>query len=482
MDSFDKKIKQLLQNDQEHIPPMLDWEEMESGIMDRMPKKKNRKYLWLLLLSFPIAALVLAKFITKAQDNVIVISDKTTLISDQSLPNAPLNEEPNTLVSEEFENDLSSGDSFINSKNVTSDNSKLSSSSPSNTDESLFSTQNNKSSKIESSSKEAKQLITTTRNPQLTIKTNRNISKNELSPIPNVTYEENTGSSSKMTISDPYENNKIIQNTLISTSFISALDSRPLKVADINLPFYLELINTQSENGLLDSKNKLTSKISIEGGYTSWAFNTSNKSKFNIEPYESPLASWNTGLHYSIQKNDKWMFETGVNFSQLASKFEHVFVASYEAPTDSVPVTNSLTGAIRFEDGTKLVTDTRFIRHYNYMNIVEIPLEITRIIPLNQTWSLNLSAGAQIGLVNLIYGKSIDVELEYIEYPETKNHKFLGFCSLLSAASLNYTWNKSTSVYAKSSFVYGINNWMNSNVDIRQPYRLNLNLGVRKNF
>jgi len=49
MELFDKKIKEVLSNDsQEQIPNFLNWEEMETGIMDKMEDKKDRGIFFLI--------------------------------------------------------------------------------------------------------------------------------------------------------------------------------------------------------------------------------------------------------------------------------------------------------------------------------------------------------------------------------------------------------------------------------------------------
>lgn len=515
--AYYNRLSDKIRNE-EPLPAGLAWEDMESGIMDKMNGKKEKRRRWFLWL-IPLIALVgtvigflnlktdaiKTNTLPKSESNIIA-NNQSTMSGDLSI-SAPItpDEGTGTIIQNTTETSLSTAEisnkkksnhtnSILNTskeeaiqKTIPNKNKTISAQSLNRTKEGI----NNAKEKI----KDNKLLTTiygsdTKSTPKADMLDNTTKDVNMIVPnnVTTFTHNDDNGTSIKSTNANEEINTF---NTISTTDQIEWLPGISLlnvsSTAERNQKIKLHPATYPVINPLRPSYFGNVD-LYVYGGYSYWNLNEITNQGLSIEivynESEKSLASLNVGVRADITINKNLYSTFGVDFVSLYSVYDYSAIKSVEVTQQNVitKVRYDLISANTtnvYGDTTIIASQTHTARKRNNILNASIPI----IIGLQKNigkWTLKGGIGGSLSLFTRAQGKN-QYEGNYV----TVDHKglfknTLGF-GLTGDISAQYHLTNRFFIGAKISFTHFAStfNIPNKSIDIPAIYGVNITSGMK---
>ena len=401
---FNKKLRQ----EGGKIPEGLDWASMESGIKEKMEKRKKRR--------FPYFYFLIG-FILLTQVGVIGY-----LLLDNKNNEATVIEE--NIPALEKETPLVETKSSIPSKENNTYNNTISKTKSDNNH--IFSTQKITNTRIlENNMGSTNQSFEFLISKNQMVDKQLNLSNSNINqPTEKIVNQE----IKKLESTD--ENQIIISNEILMEK----------KEKEVQLP------NIESKVGLLSelppSYNFIFSKVkqsnyknefSISGGttYNTWNPNSSVDA-ITRHDTEKSLISYQVNLDYKYFFPKNYFIKTGVSYHKNEYLFDYTTLSSRDTIIENVHLRNQIdtiqnTSTQIFGDTTVVASVTRQVKNYNTISSINVPLYIGKRFSLNRLF-FELEGGLLLNFSTTAEGKTIDSNFEIISITENPVYKKnLGF-------------------------------------------------------
>lgn len=493
MDSKYDKIRQVLSEQNNSIPPELEWSEMEKGIHEKMDVKRaalsssganNKRRWWMILVPFLVISVPLIWYFSSGSQTKLTEINKDTDHAESYI---------NSKFDQPQENEIVAGNSITKETS----NSNVSTSESASTDD-------GKDFYLNQGAVKNLGMVTV---PEFNAKSKSGNTKNSLL----LTTETLNGGSSFSAVSDEVIQSK---NQTVSalepdediTTINKQLNNYGWQNNRNTLDFiFLERKNTQivPTSSLFPDRLKVTMidkdehcfcrshinahRITILGGISTWnpAYGLSKPER---EVYERSLVSFNSQVNYVRSYNNGLILMIGFQYNRLESVFD------WQKELDNYTVTlkdtivfiqnNLLTGQqiIKQSDIEVPVQATRIVKHYNSTSIYSIPFAVGKSWRCRK-WQIDLLAGGSVSIKTNNIGKTVFNE-EIIEYDASET-EFL---------NNNFKWNAMVSsrltyypvsrfgITASLSYHKSLMNWSLEDGIHMYPEWMNVGLGISYDF
>jgi len=162
-------------------------------------------------------------------------------------------------------------------------------------------------------------------------------------------------------------------------------------------------------------------RLALSGGLSVWSMGY-GANKPERHPYERTLPSYHAQLNYTHTFKRNYIVLIGLQFQQLESRFD------WSIPLDDYKVTltdtilqiqtNALTGqqSIIRGDVELDATATRIIRHYNRTQLVQIPVALGKTWTIRRRWQADLLIGGALTVYSNNRGRTLyQGEIQYYD-------------------------------------------------------------------
>ena len=478
MDSFDKKISDLYNDDQSNdLPEGFGWDAMHEGIYEKMeePKRKKR-FFWVWFTVGSSMVLLFSVFFfskkieTKEAASIINIAEttenKNPIHSDKTTIKKPLAFTENTQ--EDLSNILKPNTSSIRQ-----------------TSEKTVSNFNLEKNKIEEAldAFSSKKLEFT--NTNATLETTKSggrtttLLKTE-SKIKEMDQSTNLDESIPVTKTLAYIpiNTFLIPNKLRLTPPIFFVPKEPKQSIDIE---------EEEKEDAIENKEKIKtfSSIHLFGG----ALFTSGDYDQNQErnTYSKWLPGYYTGIEFTVLEYKKWKLNLGYehkfavqlfDFQNVVDTISNVMIEDVLTQTS----TQSLSGVIEhhFEDITTEGVRTRSLVHYNTFRSHAFKLAVLRDFNLSKNLYLTARLGTTYNFLNRAKGRTINQDFEILDYDFENAIYRKNNWGVNGGFSLSYQIGKiriNGNIWMEKSLNYSI-----EPIDEIRPVFYKIGLGISKKF
>jgi cytoskeletal protein RodZ len=528
MESNDNKIKNLMNENQQQLPPELNWEEMREGIFEKihsievenlsLKKEKDSKrrilFFMLFVLGAGLGLFSILSAINKekiVKESVVNQTPLSNLSSDMSIQSSPmsrdnvaeygseskeniksntkseinesgtmqLRSEDNYLVYESVDATNNSGG--INEKTVTRKNvsNKSVETNPMSGYSQSFDLVNQKTDKNYSDhrmSSPAKSEAKTSgefQNTDVTIGVTNSQYYGEA--ISDQTFPESGIKPSSTQTEATTTNNKIFIENLFTPSLFVVSQS-----AANNLGVSISREHPKSN---VDSSNKLADQFILEGGISFWKRGYGSTIPENGK-YEKTLPSFQIQGNYVRYLKKSYFIMAGLQYQQLQSRFEYnQILQNYNITLKDTIIhvlNNSFTGSqntIRGDVELTVPAERRVI-HYNTSHLVKSTIALGRSWRFN-AWQADLYLGGGINALVHNQGRALH-QGDIIDYYGTSNPVFQNKWAFdaIVGTRLQYFVEQNLGITFGLQYQKSLVNWSLVNAENSFPSIIGLHLGL----
>lgn len=499
MDSKHDKNKQLRPQEDRHLPPELQWENMEAGILQKMeklqvaapaaPVKRQRKWGLIGLLLF-LGGLISAIILFDSKPAAVSTADalSQSSASAEAINDSDLNEvrntvhRPVTMGKQASEKELTHTQAGViqhyeiqlgtdSRKQYYSDELTVEKGDPGSTLENL--TQSSRTA-----TPVQQFLFTDKPLPQGRIERDGETRQITTGGTRNDAFvsegERKTDAIAHIVWSAP---SNLVVNSLPADDAIDSVTSQEgTEAANSSVP---ELVVIES----LPTRIDFSSQIWLMGG-ASWWNPGYGSTKPERAALEQAVLSYQGQFSYVKPLNSGMTLLAGVQYQQLESRLNwNTQIEDYEIVLEDTIVqvqTNVITGE-RTEirgDVSLIVPAERRVQHYNSLSLLQIPVSIGKSWGAKR-WQSHLMVG---GVANISFSKTGRTlyQNELVDYNDSSTGIWsnkLGFSATLSAG-LSYRITDDLGIVTMLQYQRSLSNWSTEENTTMQPHILNWSFGA----
>jgi hypothetical protein len=479
MESFNKKIQDKFEEHSNDIPSEFSWDNLGEGILEGVDKKKNSKkrYFLLFLLAFGIIGITATTFyfVGRNTNKPIVAQELNTENENNFVKNIEntLENKINKPIITELKPEKSINSSAA-SKSIKENNTY------SKTQEEIIPTnsltikrmitrddgndrlknENSVFSPVKVKQQEVEELMPNSNEKIIAPSTSFAVNENSISPTNfGLEPKKETGLLAIYPFDFNYQTN--------------------MPLPELNLPSSIIVLAVEDET--TQPIKKVKHSIGITTGLIGWNYTSE---VFDLESYETTLASWNAGLNYGYHINNRWSISTGLTYGSYRSRLRNVFTTvTQHYNEDAVQnVINRVTGESHQVVGAnETVTTQTLIVHHNTLNTLSVPVSLSYLHPVSDRLSIGLTGGVQWNTLLSRNGRGINTALQLLEYsdlPALQSNFFSGTLAINGS----YRLMKQTHIEMRLGGNQALNSFEFSSGDNRSISGINLNVGVRRYF
>jgi hypothetical protein len=458
VDTNFNKIKKLISENNPPLPPELDWEQMEVGILDKMDKlQPSRKFSRTnqILIGIAITILLIPFFCTEG--NKIFMADDPKIVQEKS-------PEVNSVLKEE----VPSASRLTQSVKAVNINTRNNDIRPSGA------TEKSGSNEKVNTTNQLPSVILGQDNKTKTRSFNSNIS-DLISQSDNI-LSKKINASRQPKKGEPNLSSKLFEDLLKLPLRQVFLQKKIEKPKPAQLPKHL-----------LEDDQKTTTKQSgrfaLLGGISIWNMSYGN-SKPDRDTYEKSLISYHAQFNYFLPLKKNFSLMVGLGYQQLESQFEWSNTINDYKITLSDTIlqvqTNALTGNLSETRGDIVLTTTatQKIHHFNRIQLYQIPIGIAKTW-VSKNWQTDILAGGSVNILSKNKGRTLyQNEIQDFNGSTTNflsnQWKFNAFVGLRSTYKINERLGIMTGVHFQKS----LSNWSTKDGIKIRPNIWSLELGL----
>ncbi|MGK0391278.1 MAG: hypothetical protein ACI94Y_004040 [Maribacter sp.] len=499
MDSNHDKLRELMSESNQPLPPELDWSQMQDGILAKMdeiesskstPKHHRNKLVGVVIL---LATLILC-IPMHCNDSISndTINDSAISIHP-TVDNMPEMEKKDGNFGQ-VKSEFPIGNSLIKSKGIINDDNKkdvileASGISNTNTFNQVYQYLNTHSNKVQSydfNNKPKKEISSFEEKPSINIP----VTANDI-------FEEKPGS---WKATSPVHH--VLDNEIISTSSQVNNIYKPVEILSkeefyMNAELAVISLDTMPPGFILDTifppvligEVKRRNRLSLLAGVSAWNMGYGN-TETERKDYERTTISYHAGINYIHPLKKNYTLMIGFHYQQLESRFD--WSASLDdhtiTLTDTIVQiqTNTLTGQqVEIRGDIELtVPATRMLRHHNKIQLYQIPFAVGKTWTLANKWQTDILIGGVLGMISENKGRTL-YQNDILDYTRTSNDIYnnqLKFNVMLEGR-LSYNINAHWGITTSIQFQRSLTNW-SAEKDVKiYPNVLNGGIGLQYSF
>ena len=484
MDSNNDKSRKPLSNGQPPLPPELDWERMEVGILQKMEELETGKPPRRPGTSVKIAAatvllaiiLLLVKYCSQTHDGFAPENAVATQKQPLEAPAGPAVQQPSNVADASPSLKKEEQAPRPTSENTGQATAKNGSTSGNPSPKTAAKT--TKTSSLKNAGKPSTRRMdsptATTGQPKQAL---TNGAETTASETPNVVADETASAATAPAMHST-------EATVARQSLMAAdlLPSSAFFVAGEKTAPRLPEIPVEAPEKSPARKDK--SRIFLLGGATAWGMGYGSN-KPERHDFENATVSFHAGLNYVYTLKNNFTLTVGMQVQQLESQFE------WSQDLNNYKITlvdtilevrvNTLTGETQSVRGDVELDAPakRMVRHHNTVRLYQIPFAVGRTWS-SEKWQADLMLGGAISVFSENKGRTL-YQGEILDYDGTSNSlvSTQGKLHALMAGRITYNLTKKIGITTGVQFQKSISNWSREQNIKMRPNSLNLELGLK---
>lgn len=229
-------------------------------------------------------------------------------------------------------------------------------------------------------------------------------------------------------------------------------------------------------------KHPLEKRIQLTSGITFWDMGY-GKNKPDRNEFENTRLSYHAGLNYIHTLKNNYIFSVGFQYQQLENRF---FQSSIEEEiitlSDTIVEirTNVLTGeSTNIYGDVDLLTEVEYlVRHYNRTNLYQIPFAVGKTWSKNR-WQADILLGGSVNVFTTNKGRTFyDGELEFYNGSNTGFISNQWAFNAMARGQFTYYINNQLGLTSGFQIQKSVTNWSQENGVKMRPQWMGLELGL----
>jgi len=507
MEQFNKKIKDIYDQEQSSLPTELKWDEMKAGIFEKMKEEQDdepapvfafwfgQKKWWLaiavLLVAFTSVSIYLntnQPIIDQSNSNKKNLTEKilnenlyqkTTQQKDQeskSISENNATSKPGDLISGSI-NETTTKPTAINNDVINSPaNEKI----RSNNEFSSSATKHNLTKKPISSILNDEKAKTSNATVLVTEENTDELESTKIIP------SKHQSSSKNESINVVSKIDEAITSTNFTEDFkvVDPLKKKVPGLESLNESLVLKAIDIPIIKKPAE-QNESYNSLQLDAGLT-YLFSMYQKSNSNQYKTEKGFPSNYINISYQRIFTNKIYVSTGLSFSRFKTKFDlsdkimHTYLVKN---AHTLSIENIVTGKTTdvFEDVEIAAPSQRRVRHYNHFDELSIPIIVGKHFK-SKKFTYNIGLGSEVSLYTSSKGKTLRAN-KVINYAKTNALSYQNKVQVSTLLELGagFTLNKQFEIIANLRHKNYLLNWANDGLTVK-PQALLLGAGLRYKF
>ncbi len=484
MDSNKDKSKMHMPDGQPPLPPELDWERMEAGILKKMdelesgktprrPGNFKRKAAAVVLLAILV---LLVRYCTRTNGGFVFENAVATQKQPAEAPAGPAVQQPSKVVQEPSSMETGEKAPIPTSENTGQATAKNGSSSGSPSSKTAAKTTQTSSLKNagKPSTRRMDSPTSTTGQPKQAL---NNSTETSISKSPNLGTDKTVSAATTPAIPAPEAH----------------VESQPLMAADLlpSITFFVEGEKTAPRFPEIpiavpekSPARKDKGRVFLLGGATVWDMGYGSN-KPGRDDFENTTVSFHSGLSYAHTLKNNFTLNIGLQMQELASRFE------WSQDLNNYKITlldtvlqvrvNTLTGETQAVRGDVELDAParRMVRHHNTVRLYQIPFAVGRTW-FSEKWQADVVLGGAVSVFSENKGRTL-YKGELLDYDgiNTSLVSTQGKLHALMAGRLTYNLTKKIGLTTGVQFQKSISNWSREQNIRMRPNSLSLEFGLK---
>lgn len=472
MDFNDPHIRKLMSQEDQPLPPGLEWDAMESGIKSKMDEiqseekdKKRRYFIWFFLFAVLGTSSILmsySRLMADGKEAAVAIEESNQTSPSDILTGDEKSEYPSSDVTRQLP---------LETEEIITDNKPINTNANENTNPNL---------KLDVSSQELVQDIKNT-DKEISGTTEANIATVIDSRPKTIIAIEKEDSNVKPIEEQKQNEIKDIlppaQDELITHDYLEAIPSLETDMSNEEIP-------THSLTSIDVLNHGMNGEVRFSTGLLVWNWGY-GKNKPERKGYELSDLSYFTQLSYTHRFRKGFNLMVGLQYQQLESQLEWAEKQNNHTVTLENTVleirTDALTGQQTFITGdTEVEVEAyRVVRHHNTTRLYQIPLALGKTFEFGK-WSTDIYAGGTFNFAAQHQGRTL-LNGDVIDINGRSNPILDGRFAVgtMLSGQITYQLNPKLGLGAGIQMQKSITDWSkDDNVNIR-PHSIGLELGLR---